>query len=149
MSYAVLFNLILPSLFSADNKPFLKQSTFQSDGSSRTRRVVTTRLVLLTKHKTRLVLPGFVGGFGWFWVVLGGFGWFRVLVTTITQALIVLITQALIVLKSVEMDDFWTLDMSVSTLDMLLSTITQIHLHAITLIYPEILYILIPHLSIS
>ena len=25
---------------------------------------------------------GFVGGFGWFWVVLGGFGWFRVLVTT-------------------------------------------------------------------
>ena len=29
---------------------------------------------------------GFVGGFGWFWlvflVVLAGFGWFRVLVTT-------------------------------------------------------------------
>ena len=23
-----------------------------------------------------------LGGFGWFWVVLGGFGWFRVLVTT-------------------------------------------------------------------
>ena len=29
-----------------------------------------------------MVLGGFVGGFGWFWVVLGGFGWFRVLVTT-------------------------------------------------------------------
>ena len=29
-----------------------------------------------------MVLAGFVGGFGWFWVVLGGFGWFRVLVTT-------------------------------------------------------------------
>ena len=36
-----------------------------------------------------VVLVGFVdfvGGFGWFWlvllVVLGGFGWFRVLVTT-------------------------------------------------------------------
>ena len=28
-----------------------------------------------------MVLGGFVGGFGWFWVVLGGFGWFRVLVT--------------------------------------------------------------------
>ena len=26
---------------------------------------------------------GFVGGFGWVWVVLGHFGWFRVLVTTI------------------------------------------------------------------
>ena len=25
---------------------------------------------------------GFVGDFGWFWVVLGRFGWFRVLVTT-------------------------------------------------------------------
>jgi len=23
-----------------------------------------------------VVLAGFVGGFGWFWVVLGGFGWF-------------------------------------------------------------------------
>ena len=33
------------------------------------------------------------------------------------------ITQALIVVKSVEIDDFWTLDMSVSTLDMLLSTL--------------------------
>ena len=30
-----------------------------------------------------MVLGGFVGGFGWFWVVLGRFGWFRVLVTTI------------------------------------------------------------------
>ena len=30
-----------------------------------------------------MVLGGFVGGFGWFWVVLGGFGWFRVLVTTV------------------------------------------------------------------
>ena len=29
-----------------------------------------------------MVLGGFVGGFGWFWVVLGRFGWFRVLVTT-------------------------------------------------------------------
>ena len=39
-----------------------------------------------------MVLAGFVGDFGWFWmvlggfgsfwVVLGGFGWFRVLVTT-------------------------------------------------------------------
>ena len=29
-----------------------------------------------------MVLGGFVGGFGSFWVVLGGFGWFRVLVTT-------------------------------------------------------------------
>ena len=29
-----------------------------------------------------MVLDGFVGGFGWFWVVLGGFGGFRVLVTT-------------------------------------------------------------------
>ena len=25
-----------------------------------------------------MVLGGFVGGFGWFWVVLGGFGWFWV-----------------------------------------------------------------------
>ena len=33
------------------------------------------------------------------------------------------ITQALIVVKSVEIDDFWTLDMSVSTLDMLISTL--------------------------
>ena len=33
------------------------------------------------------------------------------------------ITQALIVVKSVEIDDFWTLDMSISTLDMLLSTL--------------------------
>ena len=23
-----------------------------------------------------MVLAGFVGGFGWFWVVLGRFGWF-------------------------------------------------------------------------
>ena len=40
-----------------------------------------------------MVLAGFVGDFGWFWmvlggfgsfwVVLGGFGWFRVLVTTV------------------------------------------------------------------
>ena len=30
-----------------------------------------------------MVLAGFVGGFGWCWVVLGGFGRFRVLVTTI------------------------------------------------------------------
>ena len=29
-----------------------------------------------------MVLDDFVGGFGWFWMVLGGFGWFRVLVTT-------------------------------------------------------------------
>ena len=29
-----------------------------------------------------LVLLVILGGFGWFWVVLGGFGWFRVLVTT-------------------------------------------------------------------
>ena len=29
-----------------------------------------------------MVLAGFVGGFGSFWVVLGGFGWFRVLETT-------------------------------------------------------------------
>ena len=35
------------------------------------------------------------------------------------------ITQGLIVLKNIEIDDFWTLDMSVPTLDMLLSTITQ------------------------
>ena len=33
------------------------------------------------------------------------------------------ITQALIVIKSVQIDDFSTLDMSVSTLDMLLSTL--------------------------
>ena len=33
-----------------------------------------------------MVLGGFVGGFGWFWVVLDGFGWFRVLVTTGNQA---------------------------------------------------------------
>ena len=25
-----------------------------------------------------MVLGRFVGGFGWFWVVLGGFGWFWV-----------------------------------------------------------------------
>ena len=25
-----------------------------------------------------MVLGGFVGGFGWFWVVLGRFGWFWV-----------------------------------------------------------------------
>ena len=30
-----------------------------------------------------MVLGGFVGGFGSFWVVLGRFGWFRVLVTTL------------------------------------------------------------------
>ena len=30
-----------------------------------------------------VVLAGFVGDFGWFWVVLGGFGWFCVLVTTV------------------------------------------------------------------
>ena len=30
-----------------------------------------------------MVLAGFVGGFGSFWVILGGFGWFRVLVTTL------------------------------------------------------------------
>ena len=29
-----------------------------------------------------MVLGDFVGGFGWFWMVLGGFWWFRVLVTT-------------------------------------------------------------------
>ena len=23
-----------------------------------------------------MVLVGFVGGFGWFWLVLAGFGWF-------------------------------------------------------------------------
>ena len=23
-----------------------------------------------------MILAGFVGGFGWFWLVLGGFGWF-------------------------------------------------------------------------
>ena len=23
-----------------------------------------------------MVLAGFFGGFGWFWIVLGGFGWF-------------------------------------------------------------------------
>ena len=43
-----------------------------------------------------MVLAGFVGDFGWFWmilggfgsfwVVLGGFGWFRVLVTTLLSA---------------------------------------------------------------
>ena len=33
-----------------------------------------------------MVLGGFVGGFGWFWMVLGGFGWFRVLVTTHAKA---------------------------------------------------------------
>ena len=32
-------------------------------------------LVLLVLY---VVLDGFVGGFGWFWVVLGGFGWFWV-----------------------------------------------------------------------
>ena len=35
-----------------------------------------------------MVLAGFVGGFGWFWVVLGGFGWFRVLVTTKNESFI-------------------------------------------------------------
>ena len=25
-----------------------------------------------------MALGGFVGGFGWFWIVLGGFGWFWV-----------------------------------------------------------------------
>ena len=30
-----------------------------------------------------VVLLVVLGGFGWFWVVLGGFGWFRVLVTTV------------------------------------------------------------------
>ena len=25
-----------------------------------------------------MVLAGFVGGFGWFWLVLGRFGWFWV-----------------------------------------------------------------------
>ena len=33
------------------------------------------------------------------------------------------ITQALIVVKSVEIDDFWTLDVSISTLDMSVSTL--------------------------
>ena len=36
------------------------------------------------------------------------------------------ITQALIVIKSVQIDDFWTLDMSISTLDMLLSTLDML-----------------------
>ena len=36
------------------------------------------------------------------------------------------ITQALIVVKSVEIDDFWTLDMSVSTLDMSVSTLDML-----------------------
>ena len=35
-----------------------------------------------------MVLAGFVGGFGWFWMVLGRFGWFRVLVTTCVQVTI-------------------------------------------------------------
>ena len=35
-----------------------------------------------------MVLGGFVGGFGWFWMVLGGFGWFSVLVTTRDNPLI-------------------------------------------------------------
>ena len=33
------------------------------------------------------------------------------------------ITQALIVIKSVQIDDFWTLDMPISTLDMSVSTL--------------------------
>ena len=32
-----------------------------------------------------MVLAAFVGGFGWFWMVLGGFGWFRVLITTLNK----------------------------------------------------------------
>ena len=36
------------------------------------------------------------------------------------------ITQALIVLKSVEIDDFWTLDMSISTLDMAVPTLDML-----------------------
>ena len=36
------------------------------------------------------------------------------------------ITQALIVVKSVEIDDFWTLDMSISTLDMSVSTLDML-----------------------
>mgnify|MGYP000247121305 CR=1 FL=1 len=35
-----------------------------------------------------LVLLVVLGGFGWFWVVLGRFGWFRVLVTTCVQVTI-------------------------------------------------------------
>ena len=50
-----------------------------------------------------VVLLVVLGGFGWFWVVLGGFGWFHVLVTTLTnhdillnlaQQLLVLVSQA-------------------------------------------------------
>ena len=37
-----------------------------------------------------MVLAGFVGGFGWFWLVLGVFGWFRVLVTTLSTNTVVL-----------------------------------------------------------
>ena len=37
-----------------------------------------------------------------------------------------LITQALIVIKSVQIDDFWTLDMSISTLDMSVSTLDML-----------------------
>ena len=36
------------------------------------------------------------------------------------------ITQALIVVKSVEIDDFWTLNMSISTLDMSVSTLDML-----------------------
>ena len=36
------------------------------------------------------------------------------------------ITQALIVIKSVQIDDFWTLDMSISTLDMSVSTLDML-----------------------
>ena len=32
-----------------------------------------------------VVLLVVLDGFGWFWVVLGGFGWFRVLVTTLEE----------------------------------------------------------------
>ena len=36
------------------------------------------------------------------------------------------ITQALIVIKSVQIDDFWTLDMSISTFDMSVSTLDML-----------------------
>ena len=36
------------------------------------------------------------------------------------------ITQALIFIKSVQIDDFWTLDMSISTLDMSVSTLDML-----------------------
>ena len=52
-----------------------------------------------------MVLGGFVGGFGWFWVVLGGFGWFRVLVTALSALVLYYYSQLFLKTLSISVTD--------------------------------------------